>query len=55
MSPGDKRIDYVSSFSGSAGTVVITADAALLWTDSRYHIQAEAQLDENWTLKKSGS
>lgn len=30
-------------------------DKALLWTDARYHIQAEAQLDhEYWTLMKTG-
>ncbi|XP_037029455.1 xaa-Pro aminopeptidase ApepP-like [Bradysia coprophila] len=55
ISTGDQRIHYVSGFSGSAGTVVITADEALLWTDSRYHIQAEDQLYESWTLKKAGN
>lgn len=55
ISTRDQRIHYVSGFSGSAGTVVITAHEALLWTDSRYHIQAEQQLYDGWTLKKSGS
>ena len=36
---------WVSGFSGSAGTVVITEDKAGLWTDSRYFIQAEEQLE----------
>ena len=36
---------YVSGFTGSAGTVVVTADHAGLWTDSRYFIQAAAQLE----------
>lgn len=54
ISTGDQRIHYVSGFSGSAGTVVITLHEALLWTDSRYHIQADEQLYENWTLKRSG-
>ncbi len=36
---------FVSGFTGSAGTVVITADHAGLWTDSRYFIQAAAQLE----------
>ena len=36
---------WVSGFTGSAGTVVITADHAGLWTDSRYFIQAAAQLE----------
>lgn len=35
---------WVSGFRGSAGTLVITADYAGLWTDSRYWVQAEAQL-----------
>lgn len=36
---------WISGFSGSAGTVVITTDKAGLWTDSRYFIQAEEQLE----------
>ena len=35
---------YVSGFTGSAGTLVVTADWAGLWTDGRYFIQAAAQL-----------
>ena len=35
---------WLSGFSGSAGTVVVTKDDAGLWTDSRYFIQAEEQL-----------
>lgn len=35
---------WISGFNGSAGTVVVTADKAGLWTDSRYFLQAEAQL-----------
>lgn len=37
-------IEWVSGFTGSAGTLVITKDFAGLWTDSRYFVQAEAQL-----------
>ena len=36
---------FVSGFTGSYGTVVITQDHAGLWTDSRYFIQATAQLE----------
>lgn len=36
---------FFSGFNGSAGDLVVTADQALLWTDSRYFIQAAAQLD----------
>ena len=44
---------WISGFTGSAGTVVITQDHAGLWTDSRYFLQANQQLDgELWTLHK---
>lgn len=36
--------EWISGFTGSFGTVVITMDDAGLWTDTRYFIQAEAQL-----------
>ena len=32
---------WISGFTGSAGTVVVTEDKAILWTDGRYFIQAE--------------
>lgn len=35
---------WLSGFTGSAGTAVVTSDKAALWTDSRYFIQAEEQL-----------
>ncbi|MDR3126974.1 MAG: aminopeptidase P family protein [Tannerellaceae bacterium] len=35
---------WFSGFTGSAGTLVVTADKAVLWTDSRYFIQAEIEL-----------
>ena len=35
---------WVSGFSGSAGTLVLLKEQALMWTDGRYHIQAEKQL-----------
>lgn len=36
---------WISGFTGSAGTVVITAHKAGLWTDSRYFLQAAQQLE----------
>jgi len=39
-----KGREWISGFSGSAGTAVVTMDAAALWTDSRYFIAAEQQL-----------
>ena len=40
-----KYREWISGFTGSAGTVVITADKAGLWTDSRYFLQAGIQLE----------
>ncbi|MCB8964050.1 MAG: aminopeptidase P family protein [Bacteroidales bacterium] len=37
--------EWISGFDGSAGTLAITADSAALWTDSRYFLQAERQLN----------
>lgn len=36
---------WLSGFTGSAGTLVVTSSEALLWTDSRYFIQATDQLN----------
>ena len=36
--------EYISGFNGSAGTVVVTVNGEALWTDSRYFLQAEEQL-----------
>ena len=36
--------EFVSGFTGSAGTLVVTEDAAALWTDGRYFLQAEREL-----------
>lgn len=39
-----KQVLWLTGFSGEAGDVVVTADHAGLWTDTRYFIQANAQL-----------
>ena len=39
-----KAREWISGFTGSAGTVVISKDHADLWTDSRYFLQAEEEL-----------
>jgi Xaa-Pro aminopeptidase len=45
--------EWISGFSGSAGTVVITQDQALLWVDSRYFIQGARQIEHScFTLMK---
>lgn len=40
-----KSREWISGFTGSAGTIVVTADKAGLWTDSRYFLQAASQLE----------
>lgn len=41
-----KGREWISGFNGSAGTAVVTLNAAALWTDSRYFLSAEQQLKE---------
>ncbi|KGK39145.1 hypothetical protein JL09_g1709 [Pichia kudriavzevii] len=50
----DQRREYISGFSGTSGIAVVTLHSAALSTDSRYFLQAEKQLDENWILLKQG-
>lgn len=51
----DARRAFISKFNGSAGTAIITQEAAALWTDGRYFLQASQQLDPDcWTLMKDG-
>lgn len=50
-----KAREYVTGFTGSAGTAVITPTEAYLWTDGRYFIQAKRQLaDSGVTLQRMG-
>jgi Xaa-Pro aminopeptidase len=51
-----KRRAFLTGFNGSAGTAVVTADEAFLWTDSRYFNEASTALDSScWTLQKQGT
>lgn len=45
QAPRWKQVEWLTGFTGEAGDVVITSDHAGLWTDSRYFIQALAQLE----------
>ena len=50
-----KAREFISGFTGSAGTAVVTMEEAGLWTDGRYFIQAAKQLEGTGiTLFKSG-
>ena len=48
--------EWLSGFTGSAGTLIVTQHDALLWTDSRYWTQASGQLEGSGiTLMKDGA
>lgn len=54
--PRDQLRGFISGFTGSAGFAIVAREGfAGLWTDSRYFVQAEQQLDtKHWTLFKLG-
>ncbi|XP_015431668.1 PREDICTED: xaa-Pro aminopeptidase 1-like [Dufourea novaeangliae] len=54
LDPRDMRREFITGFYGSAGEAVITLNKAVFWTDGRYHVQADHQLDCNWFLMKRG-
>jgi len=41
------EMQWISGFNGESGTMVITLDRALLWTDSRYYLQAGLELKDS--------
>ena len=50
-----QAMKYISGFTGEAGTVVVTAQEAALWTDSRYFLQAPMEIAaNNLQLMKEG-
>lgn len=55
IAPRDSRVAFMTGFTGSAGTAVVTQTKAAMWTDSRYWVQAERQMDCNWELEKDVS
>lgn len=51
-----ERRTWISGFDGSAGEALVTLNHAYLWTDGRYFLQAEQQLDSKfYTLMRQGS
>ncbi|KAK3119031.1 hypothetical protein QOZ80_9BG0712620 [Eleusine coracana subsp. coracana] len=54
VSERDKRREFISGFTGSAGLALITMKEALLWTDGRYFLQATQQLSACWKLMRIG-
>ncbi|KAG9316900.1 putative creatinase/aminopeptidase [Chiua virens] len=51
----DKRREWISGFTGSAGQAIVSKTAAYLVTDSRYWLQAREELDPNWYLIPAGA
>lgn len=47
VSPRDERLSWLTGFTGSAGMCAATAKEAVLFADSRYTLQAKAQVDGN--------
>ncbi len=47
ISPRDKRIEFISGFTGSAATLLVGREKSFFFTDGRYSLQAKQQLDEN--------
>lgn len=45
MAPHWMEMTWISGFLGETGTMVVTLEQALLWTDSRYYLQAETELE----------
>ncbi|XP_070568256.1 xaa-Pro aminopeptidase 1-like [Ptychodera flava] len=48
----DKRRHWMTGFDGTSGLAIVTHNTSALWTDSRYYIQAERQMDCNWILMR---
>jgi Xaa-Pro aminopeptidase len=45
-------VQYISAFSGSNALALVSHQNAYLWTDGRYLLQAEKELNAGWQLKK---
>ena len=45
---------FISNFTGSNATILVTETEAFLWTDSRYFLQAEKELTNEFKLQKMG-
>lgn len=54
IAPADRRLEFLTGFTGSAGTAVVTDQLAALWTDGRYLLQADHQLDCHWMILELG-
>lgn len=54
VSEFDRRRQFISGFSGSYGDAIVTYNKSALWTDGRYHLQADDELNCEWLLMRHG-
>ncbi|KAF9020661.1 Creatinase/aminopeptidase [Hymenopellis radicata] len=54
VAASDQRRQFMTGFSGSSGEAIVTESSAYLVTDSRYFMQAQEQMDNNWRLVRAG-
>ncbi|XP_056013188.1 uncharacterized protein LOC125679618 isoform X3 [Ostrea edulis] len=54
LTPHDRRLKAISSFSEKIGTAVVTLDKAALWTDGRTFQKAIDNVDCGWTVYRKG-
>lgn len=47
----DKRREWLTDFTGSAGTALVTSTKALMWTDGRYFLQVQEGSIDVWGLE----
>ena len=52
IAPSHERVAYISGFTGSNGVCVVTMNDARMWTDGRYYIAAERQLEQGWQMMR---
>jgi Xaa-Pro aminopeptidase len=51
----DQQREWISGFTGSAGIAVVTRDKAAIWSDSRYFLRGDKELNNTeWIFQKSG-
>ncbi|KIM25258.1 hypothetical protein M408DRAFT_17397 [Serendipita vermifera MAFF 305830] len=55
VTPSDRRLLWISNFSGSAGAAIVSKRSAYLFVDSRYWIQAKNEIDTNWNIYRVGT
>ncbi|XP_065225983.1 xaa-Pro aminopeptidase 1-like [Planococcus citri] len=49
----DKRLEFISGYSGNYGLAIVTKNKSAFWTDELHHFQANNELSCNWTLYRT--